>query len=79
MITRNPRKIVGFDVAFDKSSERIQQIVDSSPDAEYYFTDGYNGYVDVVYTGKHIRNIHDKSYTHNAVYSSLMQEYLQPL
>jgi IS1 family transposase len=65
MITRKPRKIVGFDVAFDKSPERIQQIVDNSPDAEYYFTDGYNGYVDVVYPGKHIRNTHDKSDTHN--------------
>lgn len=65
MITRNPRKIVGFDVAFDKSPERIQKIIDSSPDADYYFTDGYNGYVDVVYPGKHIRNIRDKSDTHN--------------
>ena len=65
MITRNPRKIVGFDVALDKSPERIQKIVDDSPDADFYFTDGYNGYVDVVYPGKHIRNIHDKSDTHN--------------
>jgi IS1 family transposase len=31
-----------------------------------YFTDGYNGYVDVVYPGKYIRNTHDKSDTHNA-------------
>jgi IS1 family transposase len=64
MVSRNPRQIVGFDVALDKSPERIQQIVDNSPPANMYYTDGYLGYVDVVYPGKHIRNIHDKSNTH---------------
>ena len=63
MVSREPRQIVGFDVAFDKSSERIQNIVDNTPEAEYYCTDGYNGYIDIVYPGKHIRNIHDKSDT----------------
>ena len=29
MISRNPRQIVGFDIVFDKSPERIQKIVDS--------------------------------------------------
>ena len=32
MISRNPRLIVGFDVVSDKSSERIQNIADNSPD-----------------------------------------------
>lgn len=41
MISRNPRQIVGFDVAFDKSRERIQNIADSSPEADFYYTDGY--------------------------------------
>ena len=63
MVSRNPRKIVGFDVAFDKSSQRIQNIVDASPHADFYCTDGYSGYVDVCYSGHHIRNIHDKSNT----------------
>lgn len=65
MISRNPRLIVGFDVASDKSRERIQNIVDSSPEADFYYTDGYLGYIDVVYPGKHIRNIRDKKDTHN--------------
>lgn len=65
MISRNPRMIVGFDVAFDKSPERIQKIVDSSPKANFYYTDGYTGYVDIVYPGEHIRNVHDKKDTHN--------------
>lgn len=65
MISRNPRMIVGFDVAFDKSRERIQAIVDGCADANCYYTDGYWGYIDVVYPGKYIRNIRDKKDTHN--------------
>ena len=63
MVSRLPRQIVGYDVAFDKSSQRIQKIIDNGPKAEYYCTDGYCGYVDIVYPGKHIRNIHNKSDT----------------
>ena len=63
MVSRKPRQIVGFDVAFDKSPTRIQAIVDNAPEAERYCTDGYLGYIDVVYPGKHIRNIHNKSNT----------------
>ena len=63
IVSRNPRQIVGFDVAYDKSPERIQNMVDASPPAEKYCTDGYFGYIDVVYPGQHIRNIRDKSNT----------------
>ena len=63
MISREPRQIVGFSAAADKSPDRIQRIVDSAPDVENYCTDGYLGYIDIVYPGKHIRNIHDKSDT----------------
>lgn len=60
MVSRKPRQIVGFDVAFDKSPERIQKIVDAGPAAKYYCTDGYSGYIDIAYPGKHIRNVKDK-------------------
>ena len=63
MVSREPRQIVGFDVAFDKSPERIQGIVDNAPPAEKYCTDGFTGYIDVVYPGSHVRNIHNKSDT----------------
>ena len=63
MVSRLPRQIVGFDVAFDKSPERIQGIVDKACYAENYCTDGWTGYVDVVYPGRHIRNCRDKSDT----------------
>ena len=63
MVSRNPRQIVGFDVAADKSPTRIQAIVDDSPAGRRYYTDGYLGYIDVVYPGCHMRNIRDKSNT----------------
>ena len=62
-VNREPRQIVGFDVALDKSPPRIQAMVDEAPAAQYYCTDGYLGYVDVVYPGKHVRNIRDKKDT----------------
>jgi len=64
MVSSEPRQIVGFAVAADKSPDRIQTIVDSAPEARYYCTDGYLGYVDIVYPRLHIRNIHDKSNTY---------------
>jgi IS1 family transposase len=63
MVSRLPRQIVNYDVAFDKSPKRIQTIVDNAPEAKKYCTDGYLGYVDIVYPGQHIRNICDKSNT----------------
>ena len=63
MVSREPRQILGFDAANDKSPERIQKMVDSSPTASKYCTDGFLGYIDVVYPGEHVRNIRDKSDT----------------
>ena len=63
IVSRLPRQIVGIDAAFDKSPERIQALVDAAPPAENYCTDGFLGYVDVVYPGKHVRNIHNKNDT----------------
>ena len=64
MISREPRQIVGFAAEYDKSAGRIQEIVDNSPPAQMYYTDGYAAYCDVDYFGKHIRNIRDKSDTY---------------
>jgi len=63
MVRRQPRQIAGYDVGLDKSAERIQRIVDGGAEAEKYCTDGYNGYLDVVFPGKHVRNIHNKKDT----------------
>ena len=64
IVSREPCLIVSFDAAFDKSPDRIQVLVDTAPEAEVYYADGYLGYIDVVYPGKHIRNIHNKNDTH---------------
>ena len=64
MVSRNPRQIVGFEVAQDKCAWRIQRIVDGGPEAKRYCTDGYVGYLDVVYPGQHVRNMCDKSDTY---------------
>jgi IS1 family transposase len=66
MISRVPRQIISFDVQCDKSSFRLQGIVDNAEYAENYCTDGYWGYLDVVFPGHHIRNIHNKRDTHIA-------------
>ena len=49
MVGRNPRQIVGFNVALDKSPERIQKIVDETPQAQVYYSDGWTGYINVIY------------------------------
>jgi len=66
MISREPRQIVGFAVENDRTSPRLQKVVDSVQSAVNYCTDGFNTYLDVVFPGKHIRNMYDKSDTHNA-------------
>jgi len=65
MVRREPRQIVSFEVAMDKSSLRLQGLVDQGPWAENYATDGYFGYLDVIFPGKHIYNLRNKKDTHN--------------
>lgn len=63
MVSRKPRQILGHAVSRDKLSRTIQGIVDAAPEAECYCTDGYYGYLDVVFPGKHVFNIHNKNDT----------------
>ena len=64
MINRNPRIIVDFSVSTDKTSAKIQEIVDRSPEAEKYCTDGYHSYLDTIFPGEHVRNVRDKKDTY---------------
>jgi len=64
MISRNPRQIVAFDVDRAKAQQLIQNMVDGAPPAERHFTDGYYGYCEIIFPGKHMRNERDKSDTH---------------
>ena len=63
MVSREPRQLVGFDVSMEKSAKYIQGIVDHAPDAKFYCSDGYVGYLDVVYLCMHIRGTRNKRVT----------------
>lgn len=63
MVSREPRQIVGYVVSTDKSSQTIQQMVDAAPEARTYCTDGYSGYLNVIFPGTHIFNVHNKNDT----------------
>ena len=56
---------LGFCVTRDKSAATIQRLVDASPPAEVYCSDGYAAYADVVYPGRLLQNYRDKSDTHD--------------
>ncbi len=42
LVSRDKRQIVGYDIAFDKSRERIQRLVDNAPKALQYYSDAYS-------------------------------------
>jgi hypothetical protein len=65
MLSREPRQIVAFDVDKSVNSVRIQGMVDSTIQAEKYYTDGGQSYLAVDFIGRHKRNVRDKSDTHN--------------
>ncbi|MDR1669198.1 MAG: hypothetical protein LBR76_04495, partial [Oscillospiraceae bacterium] len=64
MVSREPRQLVAFEVEESVCAERIQAMVDRSPAARNYYTDGGMSYLDVNFWGRHRRNIHDKRDTH---------------
>jgi len=58
-VASRPRQIAGFDVAFDKTAERIQAMIDRAPPAKVYCTDHYSAYADVSYFGEHVQGKRD--------------------
>ena len=44
MVDRQTRCILGWKVAWERSAETIQQIVDDAPKAKEYFSDGWEAY-----------------------------------
>jgi len=53
-VTRNPRQIVGFTVTESRSVEQMQGLVDCSPAAGTYYSDGFLMYQDLCYWGVHV-------------------------
>ena len=72
LVSREKRQIVGYDIAFDKSRERIQKLVDSSPKADHYFSDAYSAYSEICYYVSHtaLKN-KSQTYTVEGVNSDL--------
>ena len=79
LISRDKRQILGYDIAFDRSKERIQKLVDNSSKASKYYSDAYHAYAEVGYEGVHT-SLKNKSqtYTVEGVNSDLRQ-YIPPL
>ena len=63
MISRKPRQILAFAVDNSRTQRLIQQMVDSVPAADNYATDGYYGYGDIIFPGRHIQNADNKNDT----------------
>ena len=79
LVNREKRQIVGYDIAFDKSRERIQKLVDSSPKADHYYSDAYYTYSEICYYGTHTAlKYKSQTYTVEGVNSDL-RHYIPPL
>ncbi len=79
LVSREKRQIIGYDIAYDKSSERIQRLLDKSPTAEHYYSDAYSAYSEVCYYGTHmlLKN-KSETYTVEGINSDL-RNYIAPL
>ena len=62
LVNRKTREIVGYDIAENRSIERIQHLVDNSPKANFYFSDAFPVYSQVYYDGSH-KSLKNKSQT----------------
>ncbi len=49
LISREKRQIIGYDVAYEKSSERIHRLLYKLPKADHYYSDAYSVYSKVCY------------------------------
>lgn len=54
---------MGYDIAFDRSRERIQKLVDNSVKASKYYSDSYPAYAEICYEGVHT-SLKNKSQTY---------------
>ena len=71
-MSRDKRQIVGYDIAFDKSRKRIQNLVDSSSKANKYYSVSYPAYSEILYDDLHSYLIYkSQTYTVEGVNSDL--------
>ena len=58
------QKFVGHNIARDRYLQSIQNLVDNSPKAEFYFSDAFSVYSQICYEGVY-RALNNKSQTFN--------------
>ena len=63
LVSRDKRQILGYDIAFDRSRERIQKLVDNSAKASKYYSDSYPAYAEICYEAVHT-SLKNKSQTY---------------
>ena len=63
LVIGDKRQIVGYDIEFDRSKEKIQTLVDNSPKASKYYSDAYPVYSEICYKGYHT-SLKNKSQTY---------------
>ena len=63
LVSRDKRQIVGYDIAFDRSRERIQRLVDNSPKASKYYSDAYPVYSEIYHESLYI-SLENKNQTY---------------
>ena len=62
LANRKTREILGYDIARYRSLQRIQNLVDNAPKAEFYFSNAFPVYSQVCYEGIY-RSLNNKSQT----------------
>ena len=62
LVNRKTREILGYDIARDRSLQRIQNLVDNAPKAEFYFSDAFPVYSQICYDELY-RSLNNKSQT----------------
>ena len=62
LVNRKTREILGYDIARDRSLQRIQNLVDNALKAELYFSDAFPVYSQICYEGDY-RAFNNKSRT----------------
>ena len=79
LVNGKTREILGYDIARDRSFQRIQNLVDNAPKAEFYFSDAFPVYSQICYEGAY-RALNNKSqtFTVESVNADL-RHYIPPL
>ena len=49
LVNRKTREILGYDIARDRSLQRIQNLVDNAPKAKFYFSDAFPVYSQICF------------------------------